>query len=364
LPDRSALRGWPVWLGLSALAGAAQAQGSSVTVYGVADAYLTGIWGGAGSITQLQSGGLSGSRLGFRGREDLGGGLYANFVLETGLNMDDGTYGQGAVFGRQSFVGVGSTSLGAVTLGRQYTGFWHVTDEFSEFSNSGNGPSSAVIGGFGGYEPVRGSLDSGTGNGGPARLNNAVKYESPVWAGFRFGMQGGFGEVVDDASGNRVLDAYARYAQGPVDIAAAYVDDRGGSVLPDAARRSYIVAAAYSFGNLKVRGAYLEVDDRSSFNQDGSGWWVGADYRLGTSLVKIQYVVNAPSYVSDAHTQGIGLGYEYSLSRRTTLYTSVSYFKNDVNAGLGRASFTIPSGLTTTADNDLTQWVGGMRFTF
>jgi predicted porin len=352
-----------MWLGLAALSGGAHAQGSSVSIYGVADAYVTGIQG-AGRITQLQSGGLSASRLGFRGREDLGGGLYANFVLETGLNMDDGSYGQGAVFGRQSFVGVGSTSLGAVTLGRQYTGFWHLTDEFSEFSNSSNGPSSSVIGGFGGYEPVRGSSDSGTGNGGPARINNAVKYESPVWSGFRFGVQGGFGEVVDNAGGNRVFDTYARYAQGPVDIAAAYVDDRGGSITPDADRRSWIVAAAYSFGSLKVRGAYLAVDDRSSLNLDGSGWWVGADYSLGSSLVKIQYVVNKPSYLSDGSTHGIGIGYQYSLSKRTTLYTSVTYFKNDANAGLGRASFTIPNGLTSTNDNDLTQFVGGMRFSF
>jgi len=348
---------------LAALGGAANAQGN-VSVYGVADAYVTGIRSGAGSITQLQSGGLSASRLGFRGREDMGGGLYASFVLETGLNMDDGSYSNNAFFGRQSFVGIGSDALGAVTLGRQYTGFWHVSDEFSEFSNSSNGPSSAVVGGFGGYEPVRGSADSGTGNGGPARLNNAVKYESPVWGGFRFGMQGGFGEVVDDASGSRVLDAYARYAQGPVDIAAAYVDDRGGSVTPAASRRSWIVAAAYSFGNLKLRGAYLEVDDRSTLNFDGSGWWVGADYRLGTSLVKIQYVVNSPSYIGNAQTQGIGIGYEYSLSKRTTLYTNISYFRNEANTGLGRASFSIPNGLTSTTENDLTQFVGGMRFTF
>ncbi|SFM87873.1 porin [Variovorax sp. OV329] len=350
-------------LGIFALAGFAQAQ-DTLTVYGVADMYGEGLWGGNGRVQRLQSGGLSGSRLGFRGRENLGGGLDADFVLETGLNMDEGTYGQNAIFGRQSYVGFGYEPFGRVMLGRQYSSLYRISDEFSTFSNLSNGPSTSVIGGFGGYEPVRGSADSATGNGGPARLNNSARYESPTWGGFRFGVQGGFGEVVNDAGGNRVYDAYARYAQGPVAISAAMVDDRGGSVTPDAHRRSYIVGGAYSYGSLRLRGGYLQVDDRSPANQDGNGWWVGADYRLGTSLVKIQYVVNRPKYIDNARTEGLGVGYEYSLSKRTTLYTGLTYFRNQEGAGLGRASFSIPSGITSTTENDLTQWIGGMRFTF
>ena len=350
-------------LGLCAAAGLAQAQ-DTLTIYGVADLFAEGLWGGGGRVSRLQSGGLSGSRLGFRGRENLGGGLDADFVLETGLNMDEGTYGQNAIFGRQAYVGWGYEPFGRVMLGRQYSSLYRLSDEFSVFSNLSNGPSSAVVGGFGGYEPVRGSSDSATGNGGPARLNNAVRYESPIWAGFRFGVEGGFGEVVNDTGGNRVADAYVRYAQGPVAISAAMLDDKGGSVTPDAHRRSYIVGGAYSFGSLRLKGAYLDVDDRSPANQDGSGWWLGADYRLGVSLVKIQYVVNKPRYIDNARTEGLGIGYEYSLSKRTTLYTGLTYFRNQEGAGLGRASFSIPTGITNTTDNDLTQWIGGMRFTF
>jgi len=350
-------------LGLFALAGFAQAQ-DSLTVYGVADMFAEGLWGGGGRVNRLRSGGLSGSRLGFRGREDLGAGLNADFVLEMGINLDDGSFGQNAAFGRQSYVGFGYDPVGRVMLGRQYSSLYRLSDEFSTFSNLSNGPSSAVVGGFGNYEPVRGSANSATGNGGPARLNNSVRYESPVWAGFRFGVQGGFGEVVNDTGGSRVLDTYARFAQGPVAISAALVDDRGGVDTPDANRRTWIVGATYSFGSLRLRGAYLDVNDRSPANQDGSGWWVGADYRLGTSLVKIQYVVNRPRYIDNARTEGLGVGYEYSLSKRTTLYTGLTYFRNQEAAGLGRASFSIPAGITNTTDNDLTQWIGGMRFTF
>ncbi|MES1264372.1 MAG: porin, partial [Variovorax sp.] len=90
----------------------------------------------------------------------------------------------------------------------------------------------------------------------------------------------------------------------------------------------------------------------------------GADYRLGVNLVKIQYVENRPKYLDNAKTQGLGVQYEYSFSKRTLLYTAVTYFKNQENAGLGRASFSIPAGITSTTENDLTQWVGGMRFSF
>jgi hypothetical protein len=128
-----------------AAAGTASAQ-SSVTLYGIADAYVQYLDGEDG-LTRLQSGGINGSRLGVRGSEDLGGGLKAIFTLETGINIDDGTTGQGGVFwGRQAFVGLGS-DFGTLTAGRQYGSVYYLTSDFSAFSNNSAGPSTAVIGG-------------------------------------------------------------------------------------------------------------------------------------------------------------------------------------------------------------------------
>ncbi|WP_194722578.1 porin, partial [Noviherbaspirillum malthae] len=104
---------------LGTVAGASFAQ-TNVTVYGVADAGLARIDNGRVNTTALQSGQQSGSRIGFRGTEDLGGGLSAIFTLENGFNIDDGTLGQGGrLFGRQAFVGL-QGGFGAVKLGRQY----------------------------------------------------------------------------------------------------------------------------------------------------------------------------------------------------------------------------------------------------
>src|SRR4249920_604342 len=109
---------------LLALAGTA-AQAQSVTVYGLLDSgieYLDKVGATSKSLTRMP--GLSGSvpsRLGFRGSEDLGGGLKADFTLEMGLGVDSGTFNQGGRgFGRQAWIGL-SGPWGAVQLGRQYT---------------------------------------------------------------------------------------------------------------------------------------------------------------------------------------------------------------------------------------------------
>jgi predicted porin len=137
-------------LALSALALAAssavfaQSSGPQVTLYGILDANVQ-VLDGASTVTRVQSGGLQGSRFGLRGSEDLGGGLKAFFTLESGINVDDGSYGQGSFWGRQAFVGLG-TPYGTVSLGRQYGSVYTLTNEFSQFSNVGTGASTAVIG--------------------------------------------------------------------------------------------------------------------------------------------------------------------------------------------------------------------------
>jgi len=346
--------------------GAAQAQ-SSVTVYGIADIYGQYVHGDDATMTRLQSGGLSGSRLGFKGTEDLGGGLSANFTLEMGINLDDGSLGQGGLaFGRQATVGIADRSLGALTLGRQYSATYNVTDQFSMFSNSGYGPSTAVIGGFDSYEPVRGSSDSATGNGGPARMNNSVAYVSPTWGGFSFGAGGGFGEVVDGAGSNRLWDAFARYTAGGFDAMLSFDDDQGGSINPDAHRRTWTAAAKYALADWQITGGYLYTEDRSGADLGGSGAWLGMGYRFGATLVKVQYVLNDPRNVEDAKTQALGAGLDYSFSKRTTVYTALTYYKNDdgVASGLGRTAFTLPAGMGSSQSNDYTEFVTGVRHRF
>ena len=150
-----------------AFSGAASAQ-TSVTLYGVVDLpieynnHLAPGFNqpGGGSRVGLQTGGgLSGSRWGLRGTEDLGGGLKALFVLESGFGLDDGRSQQGGrLFGRQAYVGMQSDSIGRLTFGRQYTTMF---DMFANFSPTGY----ATI-----YEPVVAQLGTNF------RSDNTVKY--------------------------------------------------------------------------------------------------------------------------------------------------------------------------------------------
>jgi len=343
-----------------AAAAAAQAQSTgSVTVYGLLDAYVQAAHG-ATSLTRSQSGGQSGSRIGFKGQEDLGAGLRAVFAIESGINLDDGGFGQGAFWGRQAFVGLASP-YGQVTFGRQYGSVYTLSSDFSEFSNSATGPSTTVIGGFGGYEPVRGSANSATGNGGPARLNNSIRVESPAFSGFKLGAQVGLGEVSGNTSGTRVFDLYSRYTAGPLDAMVSLVDDR---VDATAARvRMLSGALAWRFGDYRVMGGAIDIDDRGAANADGRGYWVGGDYRFGLNLVRAQYVVNEQTN-GDGRTQAIGAGYQYDLSKRTNLYSSLTRFRNEGAGYANRWASSLPAGLTSATERDITEFVAGVRHSF
>jgi predicted porin len=333
---------------------------SSVTLYGVADSFVQ-FSDSASRLSRLQSGGLAGSRIGFRGNEDLGGGLRALFNIESGINLDDGTNGQGAFWGRQAFVGLASSGIGQITLGRQYGSIYPLTGDFSEFSNGSYGPSTAVIGGFGGYEPVRGSATSATANGGPSRVNNSVKLESASFGGVKVGALWGLGEVAGSTR-SRVADVWARYTAGPFDAMLSFVDDKIAST--GLSVRTISGAAAYSFGAARLTGGVVTVDDRNTTDADGQGFWVGGDYRFGPHQVKAQFVENKAENVNVGKTQALGAGYQYDLSRRTAIYTSLTRFKNEGTGYTNRWASTLPAGLTSADERNITEFALGVRHTF
>ena len=335
---------------------------SNVTLYGVVDAYVQSAHG-ATTNNRVQSGGLNGSRIGFKGSEDLGGGTRAIFAIESGINLDDGTTGQNAFWGRQAYVGLASSSLGQVTLGRQYGSIYALSNDFSVFGNTSTGASTAVIGGFGGYEPVRGGTTaSATGNGGPARINNSIKYESASYAGFRGGFVYGAGEVAGATTDNRIADVYARYTTGPFDAMLSFVDDKGDAT--GLGVRTTSAAAAYAFGPARVTAGIISVDDRTATDADGRGYWVGSDYRFGQHLVRAQYVENKARNVDIGTTKALGVGYQYDLSKRTALYSSLTQFKNDGTTYANRWNASVPTGLMTADDRKVTEFVAGMRHSF
>ncbi len=348
---------------------------STVTIYGIVDAngqYLDG----RAKTGRVQSGGLSASRLGFRGVEDLSGGLRAFFTLESGFNLDDGTIGQGGTFyGRQAFVGL-QGGFGEVSLGRQYGSLYQATNGLSIFGNQPAGPSTGVIGGFSdGYEPVRGASTStpgagsgATGQGSPVRVNNSIRYETPAFSGFKASALYGAGEVSGGTHNTRLFDLGLYYTGYGFDAIVSYVDDKAQRAGPAGTNaRTLTLAARYTLAPFRVVAGLLDVDDKRPANLDGKGFWMGGEYRIGAHLLKAQYVQNKPKYGSDNKTNAYGIGWAYDLSKRTALYSSLTRFDNDGNAGaggLGRFHSAVPAGLTAVGNNGINEFVLGVRHSF
>lgn len=214
---------WLLPLSLFA-ASAAQAQ-SSVTLYGLIDVginYVNNAQTGrnpdgslAGkSVVSMSDGGargITGSRWGLRGTEDLGGGLSAIFTLENGFNINNGTLSQGgAEFGRQVYVGL-SSPYGTFTAGRQY-------DTQADFVAP---YSPSLIVGISGSLP--GDVD---GLGHTRRTNNALKFVSPNWRGFMFGAMYSLGGRAGNFTGSQIWALGASYALNGFSAGVGYYNGR------------------------------------------------------------------------------------------------------------------------------------------
>jgi len=200
---------------LSGVVGLAQAQ-TNVTIYGVIDTginYTNNVPSTTGHSSNIEmvSGEAQGSRFGFKGNEDLGGGLSAVFQLENGFNSANGNLGQGKLlFGRQAFVGLSSKTAGTVTLGRQYDS---IVDFIGPLTANGNWA------GFMFSHPLD---NDNTDNS--FRVNNTVKYTSPTFSGLTFGGLYGFGQTAGNNTENRAYSLGASYINGPISAALGYMN--------------------------------------------------------------------------------------------------------------------------------------------
>jgi predicted porin len=229
-----------------------------------------------------------------------------------------------------------------------------------------------VIGGFAsGYEPVRGASATGvppasgaSNNGGPARVNNSVRFTTATFGGFRASILYGAGEVQGDTWGNRIVDYSARYSNGPFDVMASYIDDKAETATAETRVGTATIGASYAFNAFRLMGGYLNVDDKRPQDLDGHGWWIGGDYTLGAHVLKAQFVQNKAKQGDDNRTNAYGVGYQYNFTKRTALYGSLAFFNNGSGTGLGRFNTSIPAGLTVASDNDITEFMVGVRHAF
>ncbi|WP_433692550.1 porin [Herbaspirillum seropedicae] len=390
---------------LGAFAGAAQAQ-SSVTIYGIVDTGVvysskvaTGVSNGAvtnGSKFALNSGVLQGSRIGFKGVEDLGGGLSAVFNLESGFNNDDGTQSVGGnLFNRKSVVGLAG-GFGTVLLGRQ-------TDFLDDIG------AIASVADFGGWTQ---NVGTGLSRIQGTRTNNSIRYNTSNLNGFTASLIYGFGEQAGKTSAGQSFGAGLKYENGPLALAAGYYQSKIGSTAADAgtqvnvaantqpgdtALKTFTLAAQYQLSNARVYGSWARTKQQLTANGpvDANGnaiaatgtattitpnkYWViggqnndktdtfelGGSYNLSPALKLIGAVDHSRvNYVNAGAPKGkltqVSLGADYSLSKRTDVYGLLGYLraKDTVNPGIAGSSN------STVSDNSQTAVAVGIRHKF
>jgi predicted porin len=282
----------PVTLATLLCAGAAHAQ-SSVTVYGLLDVGVT--WTNdrasyqGGSSTTVDTGVAQGSRLGFKGSEDLGDGMRANFVLEQGMNADTGTLGQGGLaWGRQASVGLAG-GFGEVSLGRVFDVMGEV---FPAYAIGANTPAGSMAWSLPMYSAGGATLVNRVYG---AALNNSIRYRSPKVNGF---------------------SAMATYSLG---------EQENASIVKGSA---FSGALTYTGADMGASIGTFQQRNASTTNGDIAEYAVGAYYqaapsvRLFTMASQVGYSAGTKARATTAE-----LGMNYSLSPQWVLGTGLQVQK-------------------------------------
>jgi len=310
-------------LALLAGTGASFAQ-SSVTIYGKIDLGLVVDSGSpAGKSVRLSSGVTGGSRLGFKGIEDLGGGYKAGFQIETGFCADSAApvvsngasvpnfcTGSNSFMGRQAH-GDLSGPFGAVSAGRQYSLGFNNLATIDPFAT--------------GWAPQVNNIVDAAG----VRLNNAVHYTTPDLAGLTASGEIAFGEVTGNWRANRVLGGSVNYASGPAYAGFSFYDLANPNGV-GSARKDYLLGGTYDFGLVKAHALVQksEGDPTGAIRLDTLDLMVGATVPVASGSLLASYIHHDDRSSLNRDASQLGAGYKYPLSKRTAIYTAYARIVN------------------------------------
>lgn len=270
------------------------------------------------------------SRIGFKGAEDLGGGLKAVWQIESAINV---TSGSTTLAGRNSFIGLAG-DFGTVVMGRHDTPYKLGTGKLDIFGDTiADYNGGAQGGGLDGMDILMKAHD--------ARVGQALAYISPTWSGFHFAVAGVMDEETAPGVGTGLgsddffdaLSATGVYVNGPLFASLSY---QSVEALDSDAWK---VGAAYTFGDTTVGAAYENVETGSV---DRDAWLLNVVHAMGPIALKAQY----GSVDDNGSDESLwALGADYSLSKRTTAYVVYGVGDNDIG-------------------DDMAGWNIGMKHTF
>ena len=319
---------------VAALAASAAFAQSSVTLYGVADAYFgSEKIDGVTSQTVVNSGGLSQSRIGLSVKEDLGAGLSAFAIIEGNVALDQGA---GATANRKSIVGL-SGGFGAVSLGQQQTPMQDVLENVIDAQ--GNSAFSTVNASAAGNVAASGAT--------LFTYGNSVRYDTPNFDGFSGAIQVGLGEnkdLVGTATGTNSADRgvsfNVKYENGPLGVVLAYQNDKAtvaGAPDQEVDAKTTAVGGYYDFGVAKLNLGYGQIKGTATDLPPAPA--ASASDTLRVYNVGVAVPVDAFTFVgqysqskvkgTSGNSKSFALEGRYALSKRTTAYVGYNNTKDD-----------------------------------
>jgi len=273
---------------LAAISASAFAQ-SSVTLYGRINTTVESQKEGNADRKAVVAN--NSSRIGFKGQEDLGGGLKASFNLEHGLNSDTGTQTGNAFWGREAWVQLAG-AFGAVRLGNFTPESYFATADYVSMHNHDTGSSSDALYAFKTY-----------------RSSNKIGYFTPNYNGFSGSASVSAGEGV--AGKEKLYDLAANYVGGPLHLGAGFSKEGDN--------KQFAVRGLYELGAFTFGGYYQRADDGA---QSRNVYRVSGMYVLGASEfhLNVGATQGRGDFAALGKTTQFTLGYNYNLSKRTKVY--------------------------------------------
>lgn len=352
------------------IAPAAFADSSAVTIYGNVGMSIDRVDGGSGttvpntaeSRTRVSS---NNSYIGFKGTEDLGNGLSAIWQFESAYAFDNQSRGDttntdstGAVGARNTFAGLSSKTLGALTLGNQESPMKTSIAKLDQFGNT--------------------IADYRTLMGPNTRIENSILYSSPVFAGFDGKI--GYGARNETGNDNGVSiknpsywSGSVSYNNGPIFGAIAYENEKvvsaatsgGTAATTDTKQTTTRLGFGYNFGAGKVGVGYNTTklaNNLTGTTLKVNGWLVSGSYDIGKTTLKAQYQQDSDTHGNATSSEGAKqwtIGADYNLSKRTKVFALYTVLNNDTNSNrtLGKNSSVLGSntGIATVSASAIGQ---------
>lgn len=307
---------------------AAQADSSNVTIYGQMNVSLdhvrtNGASPADGSLTRVSS---NSSRIGFKGTEDLGNGMAANFQIESGLTVDGATGTWGS---RNTYAGLSGKSWGEVRLGNHDTPYKLGTASLDIFADTA-GDYNTIIGN------VQGTVVF------DQRATNALAYISPTMSGFHAAIAYvAAAEANNNATANpSAWSATGIYANGPIFASLSYEKYTNGANAAASAAdvKGTKFGFGYNFGDAKVGFIYERLSDSVSGSETTrNAYGLNVAYTMGSNVLKAAYLKanDGDNSTTDSSAKNFTIGVDHNMSKRTAVYALYTKTTNASGAAYG-----------------------------